>query len=141
MQTLPSQTGQVLAVVGSRAFPAKHLVEGFVDRLRSTTQVLSGGAPGVDTWAVDRAKARGLSWRVIKARWRLLGRGAGMARNTLLVKACDYLVAFWDGKSEGTLDSIRKAHREGKLFAVYFPDGTRAPGWDAPSKGRTEPEV
>lgn len=40
-------------------------------------------------------------------------------RNGWIVDACDHLVAFWDGRSAGTFDSIRRAWKAGKLAAVY----------------------
>ena len=34
---------------------------------------------------------------------------AGMKRNTYIIENSDLVIAFWDGKSTGTKDSINKA--------------------------------
>lgn len=111
----------VLAIVGSRDFPDVDAIRDFINALRPTTTVLSGGARGVDMLAVNAAKARGLAVEVIPADWDTLGRAAGPARNTLIVERADYVVAFWDGQSRGTADTIAKAREAGKLFRVIYP--------------------
>lgn len=50
--------------------------------------------------------------------WDKYGKSAGFKRNTTIVEACDTLLAFWDGKSRGTQDSIAKAEKLGKLTIV-----------------------
>lgn len=112
-----------LAIVGSRNYPQMHLVSAFVRRLRPTTAVVSGGARGVDTVAEKTARDRGLEVIVFLADWDRLGRSAGMKRNKDIVDAADGVVAFWDGKSRGTANSIERAKRAGKWLRVYGPDG------------------
>ncbi len=46
-------------------------------------------------------------------------RQAPLARNTVIVKAGDALLAIWDGKSKGTKDTIDKALAMGKKVYVY----------------------
>ena len=41
-----------------------------------------------------------------------------MIRNTDIVKNSDIVVAFWDGESKGTLDSIRKAENLNKGLMI-----------------------
>lgn len=53
-----------------------------------------------------------------EADWEKHGRAAGPIRNAEIVAACDKLIAFWDGKSRGTQDAIKKARAAGKLLAV-----------------------
>ncbi len=51
-------------------------------------------------------------------------KAAGPRRNQLIVARCTDVIAFWDGKSPGTLDTIRKAMKAGKSCAVYpLPKG------------------
>jgi len=40
-------------------------------------------------------------------------------RNGLIVNDSDGVIAFWDGKSNGTRDSIEKAREAGNLLEVY----------------------
>lgn len=43
---------------------------------------------------------------------------AFFVRNGLIVKYSDEVYAFWDGKSKGTLDGIKKAKIAGKMIKV-----------------------
>lgn len=61
--------------------------------------------------------------RVFEADWEAHGKAAGPIRNRKMVQAADLLVAFWDGKSQGTLSAIREAARAGvpvRIFSASF---------------------
>lgn len=81
----------------------------FVSGLVKNAVVVSGGAAGVDTWAVEAAANRGLGTRIFEADWDQHGRKAGPIRNKQIVDAVDELVAFWDGRSRGTLGTVAMA--------------------------------
>ena len=108
-----------IAIVGSRDYPDWTHVTRYVDKLPWATVVISGGARGVDTVAVRYAAQRSLMTEVYKAYWNLHGKAAGMIRNQKIVDAADKVVAFWDGKSRGTADTIAKARKAGKPCEVY----------------------
>jgi hypothetical protein len=107
------------AIVGSRDWPNEELVVDFVKSLKKSDVIISGGAKGPDTWAVNAAKQLGLETVVHKADWDKLGRAAGMIRNKDIVNDCDKLVAFWDEVSRGTKHSIGLAEKQGKLLRIY----------------------
>lgn len=109
-----------MLIGGSRGFPRLELVDEWVAALPGDTVVVSGGAKGVDQRAVEKARARGLAVRVILADWSR-GREAGGIRNQQMVDRCDEAVFFWDGKSPGTADCIRRAKAAGKLALVIYP--------------------
>lgn len=44
---------------------------------------------------------------------------APLLRNTLIAEACDIMIAFWNGFSKGTLDSISKAISRGKEVYIF----------------------
>ena len=117
-----------LAIVGSRGFKSLGLVADFIKKLKPTTKVLSGGARGVDRFAVAQAKARGLDTEEFFANWNTpemkFQRAAGFQRNLLLISAADGVVAFWDRSSPGTAHSIRIATEWKKWLRIYFEDGT-----------------
>ena len=71
--------------------------------------VIAGGANGVDTLAEHWAKKNKIEFVAYPARWDKFGKRAGIMRNHEMVEFCDYLIAFWDGKSKGTLDAITYA--------------------------------
>lgn len=116
---------EVVAIVGSREFSSPGLVRAFVASLPPGTLVVSGGARGVDRWAEEAARARDdlPEPRIFPAAWRRpdgsFDPSAGFRRNRLIVAACDRLVAFWDGQSPGTENSIGQARDAGKLGHVY----------------------
>lgn len=117
-----------IGIVGSRDFPCLDLVVAYVKSLPSDTVVVSGGARGVDGAAANAARDAGLVVVEYLPDWSK-GRQAGLERNTLIVEQSDRVVAFWDGKSRGTLDTIRKANRAGKPGDVILADGTHKPNF------------
>ena len=106
--------GERVAIVGSRGFKVLERVEEYVRWLPDGTVVISGGAYGVDQAAARAARARGLEVVEILPQWGKYGRFAALHRNGEIAAACDRMVAFWDGKSRGTWDSILKARALGK---------------------------
>lgn len=112
-----------VAIVGSRKFPVLRLVRAFIADLPSDTIVISGGAPGVDVAAAVAAKDRGLSVVEYHADWNGLGRKAGPIRNHRIVMDADRIVAFWDGVSRGTLNSVKIAYDLGKPVQIIDADG------------------
>lgn len=114
-----------IAIVGSRDFPNKKKVETYVSMLNTRypggVTVVSGGAKGVDTWAEKAAKLAGIPTQIIPAEWDKYGKSAGFLRNGLIVEEAERVVAFWDGDSRGTLDTIRKATKAGKPVEIYGP--------------------
>lgn len=116
-----------VAIVGSRAFPNRDLVTRFVRALPPGTIVVSGGARGVDQWAEDTAVECGLETRIFHADWTSLGRRAGPIRNAKIVAESDILIAFWDGRSRGTLNTILTAREAGLPTKIFDGDGAEVP--------------
>jgi len=114
-------SSQRVAIVGSRGYPDEQQVRAYVRALPEGTIVVSGGARGVDSWAEQEARARGLSVVVHYPQWGTFGRSAGFKRNQLIVESCTRGVAFWDGKSRGTMDTVRKMKRASKPIEVFKP--------------------
>src|SRR3990167_4379477 len=103
-----------IAVVGSRRYPYSDVVREVVRSLPGQPTIVSGGATGVDTVAVEQAAASGYPVIVITPQWEKYGRSAGFLRNSLIVDHADMVLAFWDEKSRGTIDTINKALKAGK---------------------------
>jgi hypothetical protein len=117
----------IIAIVGSRNFANLELVRKFVANMDEGDSVVTGGARGVDTAAEATALDYSLTVQVIRPDWKRYGKAAGMIRNEQIVKVCDEVVAFWDGKSRGTKDTIDKARKARKPIAIFGPDGDRIP--------------
>ena len=107
-----------VAIVGSRSFTPLSKVREYISQLPLDTIIVSGGAEGVDRQAVGWARVLQMETLVFKPDWDKYGKSAGILRNTQIVDACDRLVAFWDGESKGTKDSIDKARKAGKQVVI-----------------------
>lgn len=124
----------IIAVVGSRDFKDLQLVASYVKSFDPGTKVISGGARGVDSIAIEAAKRAGLPWQEYKADWEDLSHKdavikerndgtkydakAGHRRNKILAQLADKIVAFWDGSSNGTMDTVNLARRMKKEVIV-----------------------
>ena len=107
------------AIVGSREYANETLVRKFIRLLPKDSIIISGGATGPDSWAVDEAKKQGLKTIVFLAEWDKFGKRAGYLRNITIVNECDKLIAFWDGKSKGTKHSIDLANKQDKVQQIF----------------------
>ncbi len=83
------------------------------------TQVISGGASGVDSAGEAYARHNKLDLRVFMADWNAHGKAAGPIRNEEMAKNADALIAFWDGSSRGTKNMIDTATRLGLKVYVH----------------------
>jgi hypothetical protein len=114
----------VIAVVGSRTWIYQDRVWEYLDKLHARGQemlLVSGACPeGPDLFAELWAKKRGNPILLYPADWSK-GRSAGFARNSLIIKDAEIVLAFWDGRSKGTLDSIEKGWKLGKQVLVATP--------------------
>ena len=86
--------------------------------------IVEGGARGTDALAKRYALERGFILKEFPADWDKNGRAAGPIRNSEMVdfikdKENRAAIFFWDGKSRGTGDCMRKADRAGILHEIY----------------------
>lgn len=114
-----------IAVVGSRKYEFPELVTSFVSLFRSEDILVSGGAWGVDSIAQKKAREMGLECRIFYPDWDREGKSAGFKRNKFIVDDSDYVVAFWDGVSRGTLSSMKMAMESKKPLTIYVNDEVR----------------
>lgn len=112
-----------LAIVGSRNFPHLDAVRAVIASLKPVFIIISGGAKGVDSVAIDEARKCGFKTEVYPADWNKHGKAAGPIRNSLLIDKCDGVLAFWDGESRGTKDTIDKASKT-KPCLIFGPNKT-----------------
>jgi hypothetical protein len=111
-------------IAGSRSFSnyellREHCLFMLQEKMRTHRVIIvSGHAHGADTLGEMFAKEQGLTVELHPAKWRALGKGAGMIRNAEMARASDALIAFWDGKSRGTAHMISFAKRRGLEVSV-----------------------
>lgn len=127
--------GIVLALVGSRNNEDKKQFWFEVNEFRKIHEVVaivSGGGGDTDRMAEVYAEEHGIKFILHPAKWHDLtppcvkkkgkygvyNAMAGVKRNTDIVNTCTLMIAFWDGSSSGTYDSITKAKTAGKLHKI-----------------------
>jgi len=87
--------------------------------------LISGGATGADTLAIQWARSRKVPCEVYPAQWRLFGRGAGPIRNHQMIgTGIDVLLAFPGGR--GTQHMIKACLRH-KVKVIMITDDTICP--------------
>ena len=115
-----------IGIVGSRTFKdyaylATILEPYFIALSSENLKIISGGARGADTLAENYAENNGLECTIFKPDWDKYGKAAGFIRNQFIVDNSDIIIAFWNGESKGTRDTIDKARKVKKpIFIVYF---------------------
>lgn len=105
-----------VAVVGSRGLNvdlAEYIPQG-------VTEIVSGGAKGIDTLAEQYALRHNIPVKIFKPNTKLLGKWAYLARNDQIVKEADVIVAIWDGESRGTYYTINQAKKHNKPVHVHI---------------------
>ena len=96
-------------VAGGRDFTDYALLQSTMQHLlseKSDIEIVSGGARGADSLALQFASQNNLPVKKFLANWYLYGKSAGFIRNKEMAGYADACVCFWDGKSKGTADMI-----------------------------------
>lgn len=110
---------KVVAIVGSRTITSLNL--DFYINKNNIRQIVSGGANGVDTLAEKWARQHGIEVLIYKPQYEVYGRKyAPIQRDKDLVNASDIVIAFWDGKSNGTKFTIDYARELGVPTIVHL---------------------
>ena len=82
-------------------------------------KIISGMALGADTLAIDYADKYKLTKILFPANWKRYPLVAGFLRNEDMLSAATHLIAFWDGKSNGTRHMIEIAKAKGIPVWVF----------------------
>lgn len=108
-----------VAIIGSRDFTNYELLTQFIDNLDlKIDTIVSGGARGADTLGKVYALDRNIPLIIHYPEWDKYGKKAGFLRNTTIIESSDIVIAFWDGVSNGTRDSLLKARKLGKIMHI-----------------------
>lgn len=106
-----------VAVIGSRNISITNIGDFLPE---NTTEIISGGAMGVDTSARDYAVSNDIKLTEILPEYNKYGRGAPLKRNNQIVDLADCVIAFWDGKSRGTKYVIDYCSKINKSIDVHI---------------------
>lgn len=105
------------AVIGSRGLIVndlgKYLPEG-------TTEIVSGGARGIDSCAREYALAHNIRLTEFLPEYEKFGKAAPLKRNLQIIEYSDIVLAFWDGSSRGTKYVIDNCRQMGVKVKIYM---------------------
>ena len=104
-----------VGVVGSRSINSLNLQDYLPE---NTTAIVSGGARGVDTCARVYARAHGIPLLEFLPDYRQYGKKAPLRRNVTIVENSDFVLAFWDGASRGTMHTVQECEKQGVPYRI-----------------------
>jgi predicted Rossmann fold nucleotide-binding protein DprA/Smf involved in DNA uptake len=87
-----------------------------------TTEIVSGGAKGVDTSAREYAQAHGIKLTEFLPDYKTYGKTAPLKRNLAIIAHAQTVLAFWDGESRGTKYVIDNCREVGVPVKVLMSD-------------------
>jgi hypothetical protein len=90
------------------------------DNVDKISELIVGGAIGVDSIAETWGLRRGIKVSVYKPDWKSYGKSAGMRRNIKMLEVAEYVIAIWNGKSRGTKHTIDNARNMNIPYQVYL---------------------
>lgn len=89
-------------------------------------EIVSGHCQGADQLGETYAERHGISCKVFPAQWEVYGRAAGPVRNSEMIKYAaesevPVVVAFVSPRSRGTMDTVKKAKKQGfRVYVTYY---------------------
>ena len=106
-----------IALIGSRNLIVKDLGRYLPENV---TEIVSGGARGIDACARKYAKAHGIKLKEFLPEYEKHGRSAPLKRNLQIIDYADLIIAFWDGQSRGTKFVIDNCKKRNKKVTVII---------------------
>ena len=104
-----------LLIAGSRSIKDFDLSPHISDEVDT---IISGGAEGIDSLAELYADKNRLSKFIVRPRYELYGRAAPVKRNKQMVDMADAVLIIWDGRSKGTLHTVKYAQKANKPLTL-----------------------
>lgn len=108
-----------VAVIGSRNLNVTYLSRFLPD---DVTEIVSGGAKGIDTCARNYALDHGIKYTEFLPKYSIYGKTAPLKRNIEIIKYSDLVLAFWDGKSHGTKFVIDICRQSDVPIRIFLPN-------------------
>ncbi len=108
-----------VAVIGSRTLHLENLSDYLPDE---TTEIVSGGAKGIDHDAKNYALQNDIVLTEFLPDYQRYGRSAPLKRNIQIIEYADIVLAFWDGKSHGTKFVIDQCQRKNIPLRIIYQE-------------------
>ena len=105
-----------IAIIGSRNLQIE--IDNYIPK--GATEIITGGARGIDTLAYRYAQKHNIPCRIYPPIYEIYGRSAPIIRNKQIVENSDIVIAFWDGVSRGTKFTIDYAKKTNKKVEVHL---------------------
>ncbi|GHU54448.1 hypothetical protein AGMMS49975_14880 [Clostridia bacterium] len=105
-----------VAVIGSRGLAVEDLG---VYLPKETTEIVSGGARGIDSCARAYALKNNINLTEFLPEYEKYGRFAPLKRNVTITEYSDLVLAFWDGESRGTKFVIDTCKKNGVPIRIF----------------------
>lgn len=112
-----------IGIIGSRSIHNLELEDFLPEQI---TQIISGGARGIDTIAKQYATTHNIPLLEFLPEYKKFHRAAPLKRNLQIIEHSDIVIAFWDGCSRGTAFTVTQCQKRNVPITVYLkmPDGT-----------------
>ena len=82
------------------------------------SEIISGGAKGIDTYAKMVAQNLGIAYREFLPDYAKYGKYAPIQRNKLIIENADMVLGFWNFQSRGTQSTIAECIKNNIPFKV-----------------------
>ncbi|MDP8268598.1 MAG: SLOG family protein [Candidatus Tenebribacter davisii] len=109
-----------LAVIGAKSFTDFNYLSKFLINILNIEMIISGGAPGTDALARQFAVQNDIRYLEFSPDIKKFGDKAKHIRDKLIAEKCDELIAFWDGKCEGTKYTMELVESLGKPVTIIW---------------------
>ena len=111
-------------IAGGRdiSFNSSDMLDKITAQMPSITEVVCGGAQGVDHHGKYWAIHNNIPVKEFPADWQTHGKAAGPIRNRQMAEYADALILIWDGKSRGSKNMMANAKTQGlQIHEVVVP--------------------
>ena len=107
-----------VAIIGSR-IKKNSLLKIILKNLPAyTTEIVSGGAEGIDQYAEEIARELSIPTKIFYPEYEKFGRAAPLKRNLKILEYADEVIAFWDLHSKGTKQVIVECIKQNKPVKI-----------------------
>ena len=106
-----------IAIIGTRSLRVSN-IENFLPP--NCSEIVSGGAKGVDSCAAEYAIKNKIKLVEFLPEYEKYGRAAPIIRNRKIADYADIIIAFWNGKSNGTKTIIEYCKKTNKSCKVII---------------------
>ncbi len=116
-----------LAIIGGRDFTDYNIVRNTIFKYFANEsgytfdEIISGGAVGADSLGAKFAKESEVKLTIFKPEYdKYPGKVAPLKRNETIIENADFVLAFWDSESRGTMNAIGHAKRLKKPTLIIY---------------------